>query len=237
MGHPQPTSGKTNYQPALLRPATELWIDSASISPGSSIQGLPSDRIRFSFSGSQGKAGWVELSPGKVRLPMERKDLSSSSAYQTDLPFSRLKTGQMYSAQLVLQDSSTGRKRTYAFPHAFQSNPETAYPMLRIIQDNALIAYNMGPIRLGGPLLGEYPKGIVLQSIGKTGNYYRIKLDAQTEGFIEDKAVEVLPPGASRPQYYLQSVSVSLRQPGMSCVSPIRSPSLIPCTYIQRSAS
>ncbi|MBK7477428.1 MAG: N-acetylmuramoyl-L-alanine amidase [Haliscomenobacter sp.] len=200
---------QTNYQPALLRPATELWIDSASISPGSSIQGLPSDRIRFSFSGSQGKAGWVELSPGKVRLPMERKDLSSSSAYQTDLPFSRLKTGQMYSAQLVLQDSSTGRKRTYAFPHAFQSNPETAYPMLRIIQDNALIAYNMGPIRLGGPLLGEYPKGIVLQSIGKTGNYYRIKLDAQTEGFIEDKAVEVLPPGASRPQYYLQSVSVS----------------------------
>ncbi len=200
---------QTHYRPSAPKPETELWIDSASISPNLPMQGLASDRIRFSFGGSKGKTGWLELSPGKIRLPMERKDLSGSSSYQADLPFSRLKTGQAYSARLVLQDSLTGKKQTYTFPHTFQSNPETAYPMLRIIQDNALIAYNMGPIRLGGPLLGEYPKGIVLQSSGKTGNYYRIKLDQYTEGFIDDKAVEVLPPGTSRPQYYLQSVSVS----------------------------
>ncbi|MBK8656610.1 MAG: N-acetylmuramoyl-L-alanine amidase [Haliscomenobacter sp.] len=200
---------QTNYQPAAPRPAAELWIDSASVNPNMQVHGLASDRIRVSFSGSKSKTAWMEVSPGKLRLPMERNDLSSSSAYQTDLPFSLLKAGQTHSAHLVLQDSLTGKKRTYAFPHAFQSNPATAYPMLRIIQDNALIAYNMGPIRLGGPLLGEYPKGIILQSSGKTGNYYRIRLDEQTEGFIDDKAVEVLPTGTSRPQYYLQSVSVS----------------------------
>ena len=218
---------QTDHQPAAPRPAAELWIDSTSINPNALVQGLASDRIRFSFSGSKSKTAWMELSPGKVRLPMERKDLSSSSTYQTDLPFSLLKAGQTYSAQLVLQDSATGKKRTYAFPHAVQSNPETAYPMLRIIQDNALIAYNMGPIRLGGPLLGEYPKGIVLQSSGKTGNYYRIKLDEQSEGFIDDKAVEALPPGTSRPQYYLQSVSVSPSAAG----DILRIPYLEPVPY------
>jgi N-acetylmuramoyl-L-alanine amidase len=197
------------YQPQTrVRPVFPLWIDTASISLKQAWQGMSSDPpLALSFQGSKGQSAYLEVRPGGFRLPMVRKDFADYSVYQTELLPARLKNHTPYTLSFVLK--STDKRYRRQLPQPLSVAPPDAYPVLRIRQDKTPVSWNLGPIRLGGPLVGEYPKGVLFQSCGKIGDFYRVRLDGQREGVVAASAVESLPLGTPRPRYFLPSVSVS----------------------------
>lgn len=196
------------YQPRMLvRPIYPLWVDTASISLKQGWQGMPSDRLGLSFQGSKGQSAHLEVRPGGYRQPMSRKDFADYSVYQTELSGIRLKNNIPHRLSFVLKGGDKTLRQTLPYPVRTALPDE--YPVLRVRQDKAPVSWNLGPIRLGGPLVGEYPQGVLLQSCGKIGDYYRVRLDGQREGVVAASAVDVLPLGTPRPQYFLQSVSAS----------------------------
>ncbi|HOC90235.1 MAG TPA: hypothetical protein PKI90_11870, partial [bacterium] len=58
------------------RAALPLWIDSTSVLPAESRVLQSRDRLRVSFIGAKGHAGWVDFKPGKLRLYLRRTDLA-----------------------------------------------------------------------------------------------------------------------------------------------------------------
>ncbi len=200
------------YQPQTrVRPVFPLWIDTASMSLKQAWQGTQSDApLPLSFQGSKEQSAYLELRPGRYRQPMVRKDFADYSVYQTELLPARLKSEIPYTLSFVLK--SADKRYRQQLPHPLSVALPDAYPVVRIRQDKTPVSWNLGPIRLGGPLIGEYPKGVVFQSCGKIGDFYRVRLDGQREGVVAASAVERLPLGTPRPRYFLTSVSVSPAQ-------------------------
>lgn len=196
------------YVPRVAEtPVFPLWIDTATIYPKQAWQGLPSDQLRISFQGSKGQQGMLEIHPGGLQIPMARTDLAGFSRYEAAIPMERLRTGKQYRAVLVLQ----GGGKTYKLPlaNAFHTQHPWEYPILKTTRNKAPLSYNLGPIRLGGPLIGEYPAGILFQATGKIEGYYRVQLAPDVEGYFPSDAVEALPLNTLKPQYFIQSIRVA----------------------------
>jgi N-acetylmuramoyl-L-alanine amidase len=189
------------------RPALPLWLDTTSFSPKQDWSGTPADMLTFSFQGSKGQRASLLLHPGGLRKEMARKDFSDYSVYATSLAMEQVKPGKAYRAEVVLEGG--GKSLRMRLPVVVRTELPGAFPLVRSIQDKTPLSLNLGPIRLGSPLVGEFPKGIIFQTSGKVGNHYRVRLDALREGMVPEGAVEVLPLSTPRPQYFLQSVSVS----------------------------
>lgn len=189
------------------RPSFPLWADTASLAPKQDWSGTPADVLHFSFQGSKGQEAFLVLHPGRYKKKMGRKDFGDYSIYQTSVAMEEFKTGKTYRAEVLLEGG--GKSLHTPLPAVLRTELPGAYPLVRSLQDKTPISLNLGPIRLGSPLVGEFPKGIIFQTSGKIGSYYRVRLDALREGVVPEYAVEVLPTEAPRPRYFLQSVSVA----------------------------
>jgi N-acetylmuramoyl-L-alanine amidase len=189
------------------RPALPLWLDTTSFSPKQDWSGISADMLSFSFEGSKGQRAFLLLHPGGLRKEMARKDFADYSIYHTTLAMDLVKPGRAYHVEVILEGGAKSLRMR--MPIEVRTDLPGAFPLVRSIQDKTPLSLNLGPIRLGSPLVGEFPKGIIFQTSGKVGNYYRVRLDALREGMVPESAVEVLPPSMPRPQYFLQSVGVS----------------------------
>lgn len=211
-----PDASKAQYEHTITyipkannRQPYPLWIDNSSIEPATDQALLADDLIRLRFQGSKGQQAQALIRPGNIRLPFSREDHSDYSLYQADLPLSLLKPGKAYRITLELDATGPahkGEKARASLSAQLSRKQRHEFPLLRIVEDKAALTYNLGPIRLGGPIINELPVGVVLQASGKVGEYYRIRLDEREEGYIHESQVEALPEGTVRPGYYLQSV-------------------------------
>ena len=191
------------------RRSLPLWIDEGSATLEEQIILLPDDSQSFYFNGSKGQEAHLVMRPGEHRIPFTRQDYSDYSRYRTELPFHLMTPGVKYTGTIVLH-SITGRSTlNHALDGSFEVRNANEFPMIVTVGNNCLLEYSLGPIRLGSPLIAEYDSGVQLQVNGIIGNYYRVYLDRNTEGFIHQRFVRDLPKGTPRPSYYIQAISPS----------------------------
>ncbi|MCK5453668.1 MAG: N-acetylmuramoyl-L-alanine amidase, partial [Calditrichia bacterium] len=211
-------SSTTSYEieiyrkPKTLKASVPLWIDASTISFDSDHILLSKDKIPISFYGSPGQRAYLELKPGKKKILMQRKDFAEYSYYMTNLPLATLKQEKIYQLILHLETISpdfSDEKFKYTLKNTVMVKDPEKFPLVSTRKENALFRYNLGKIRLGGPLIAEYPPGIHLQVNGSIGDHYRIYLNELEDGFIEKDAVETLPSENVKPGYYIRSVNVS----------------------------
>jgi len=201
---------KFNYIPEKPRSPYPLWVNKNTIFPVSNITFLrPDDKIRTRFQGSKGQRGIVKLEPGDIRLECERSDYQDFSIYESDIPFARLKKNRQYELNIMLKpiekvqkveelEIETGKK--------LLAKEDFQFPLVKTIAENSRLEYSLAKIRLGVPIIAEYPPGVVLKTIGETENYYKIGLSKKDEAFIHKRFVEEVPPNTPEPFYYIKSM-------------------------------
>lgn len=187
-----------------------LWIDVKTIQPDQNHILLPQDKVRMSFVGSKGQRAVVEIRPTKLKIPFYRKDFDDYSLYQVTLPLQLLKKRKRHQFKIVLEaitSQNKGSKLRLPMETTVEVWDMHDFPLVQTSKMNAIMRYNLGPIRLGGPIVAEYPTGIILKVSGQIGEHYRIYLNKNEEGFIHRDFVEELPEGHVKPAYYLRSIS------------------------------
>ena len=197
--------------PAPARSALPLWVDKTSMEPKEDLWLTGQDHITFRCKGSKGQQAWVLAQPGKQKWPLLRTDHDDYAVYETEIELSQLKAGKKYHFNFLLSSPDQKSKLLEPAPVTCKLDKPSAFPRLRVTKDKAALSYNLGPIRLGGPLLAEYPAGVVLGSNGRIGHYYRIRLNATEEGYISEEDVETLPAGTVTPAFYITSLSTSVQ--------------------------
>lgn len=188
------------------RPALPLWIDEASVQPSDSLALLPTDVVRLSFRGSPGQEATARIEPGGLELPFHRIDGEHRAKYETDLHLSRLKPGRTYRVQIQLRETGGKSRIKHKLQHSIEVRDSHDFPLLVTAAAESYVSYSLGAVRLGGPYVAEYPKGVVLQTTGRFGQRNRIKLGSG-EGYIHDRYVDVAPAGTVTPGYHLTSIS------------------------------
>ena len=194
------------------RPPFPLWLDEGSVEPRRDLVLLPEDVVRVTFRASLGQQASIRLRPGKLRIPCDRQDHDEYSEYRADVPLRLLRPGRPHRVEIILESSTEARVRdshehelasTITVQHADQ------FPLVRTTRDECYLSYSQGRVRLGGPYIAEYGPGVVLQTSGRIGNAYRVRLDPQRVGYIPARQVEELPAGAVRPTYHIYSLQAA----------------------------
>ncbi len=216
---------KVFVKPPKPRSSLPLWIDEASSEPKEDLWLTNKDHVVFRCKGSKGQEAWVTVQPGIQKWQMSRTDRDDYAVYETEIALSRLKPDAVYRFGFLLKNPQQKNTNLLTkLPGTCKIDEPSAFPRLQVKKDKAALSYNLGPIRLGGPLLAEYPPGVVLQSNGRFGRYYRIHLNDRQEGYISEEDVEIISNVAPAPFYYLTSLSAAT-QPGCDLVSiPYRQP-------------
>jgi N-acetylmuramoyl-L-alanine amidase len=198
--------------PQPPRPSWPLWIDSTSVQPGQSQVLQSGDHLRISFIGAKGHSGSIEFKPSKVRVPLRRSDFSDYSRYEADFPLARLPVGKPQAMRMVLKGASAQRKKSSLHLEAKAAvlvQAAEQLPLLQVTRDGALLIQSLGTVRLGAPVIAELPQGTVLQSSGQSGDFWRVRLDDRDEGYIAGEDVEIAPPPALLPAYYITTLSAA----------------------------
>ncbi|MBR9998074.1 MAG: family 10 glycosylhydrolase, partial [Cyclobacteriaceae bacterium] len=212
-----PDSSRTTYtrefiytEEEELREPFPLWIDEESVTPDMDMVLLPDDRVQLSFRGSKGQEGLVKFQPGNTAIHCNRTDFKDYSLYETVFSIDDWETDRKYSLSLILQaNKKTGfnHKLEFRIPATITIRKFENFPWIRVRQNNTRLTYNLGPVRLGGPLKAEYPAGVILKTNGIFGNSYRVYLNPAEEGFVDMENVEKLPDIHSQLPYYITSLT------------------------------
>lgn len=188
------------------RQAFPLWIDSASIEPSADQVLLVEDIVRISFKGSKGQQASVKIRNRKEKISCSRKDFNDYSLYQVDLFLADFKKGKDYGLSLLLEstDGTTKVKplKIDLDAHIRVQN-EADFPLISVNKPGSILSYNLGPIRLGGPIIAEYDPWVILKSNGQIGEYFRVRLNPVETAFIHQDNIEVLPRPTVKPSYYI----------------------------------
>lgn len=149
--------------------------------------------------------------------------IAAISLFASQKPVLLERHGKSYVANIYLEDYSEGDSlviqvaaRTVSgedfaatLPVSIRILKRSEFPVLETSEDFTQLSYSQGQVRLGGPYFAEYPKGVRLVSDGKLGTHYRIRLDAFSHVFVDEKSVKEMPAGTPRPAYNLTTISVA----------------------------
>ncbi len=190
-----------------------LWVDTASVEPAGDQILTARDRVQIRFNGSKGQKAWVVVRRGNKRFPCSAKDIRDYTRYEADLPLADFKPGKKHRLSVVLEpagDMPKVKPLSISLRPAITVRNENDFPLVKVVKPKSIMTYNLGPVRLGGPIIAEYDPGVVLQTDGQAGDYYRIRLNQIETGFIHRDNVEVLPEAAVKPGYYIGFVRASV---------------------------
>jgi N-acetylmuramoyl-L-alanine amidase len=152
----------------------------------------------------------VELFPGGEMIKCSRKDHEGRSEYKAEIHLAELEKNREYQFLLNLETKvDTVENRIYKIP---MENTITVrnlddYPVVRVNDENTRLTYNLGPIRLGGPIRSELGPGVMMKVNGRMGDYYRIRLNEIESSMVRQDQVEVLPEEALPPSYFITNIS------------------------------
>lgn len=179
-----------------------LWIEEKSVTPGASMELTPDQLVPIQFKGSKGQEATVEVSPGGFRFPCTRIDYEDHSTYQSALRLDELEKNQAYSLVIRLNNAAV-----FPLEPSLTVREADDFPYVKTTEDHVRLTYNLGPVRLGGPVRAEYPKGIILKTNGKIGAHYRVRLNEVETGIIAADQVQALPSEFSQAPYYITNMS------------------------------
>jgi len=192
------------------RPVFPLWIDRKSVKPSMDLELLPEDIVNISFHGSLGQKAFVELFPGGDVIKCARKDFKDYSHYMAEIPLTKLVIDKEYQFILHLEtEVDSIQRKIYKFPleNKIMTRSLDQYPIVKIKEEYSRLTYNLGPIRLGGPIRSELGVGIMMKVNGKMGDNYRIRLDKIENSIVRQDQVEVLPKETVPPSYFISNIS------------------------------
>ncbi|MBT7456171.1 MAG: N-acetylmuramoyl-L-alanine amidase [Gemmatimonadetes bacterium] len=207
------------HEPGQPRSPLPLWIEEGSLTPAEDLELLPADYLLVQFTGAIGHEGIVKVEPGGHQFTMIRSDQEDAGLYSARLPMRLLEAGTSYRLSVVLHSSlDNSRIRRPLAATLLVRGGVDAFPVLRTTSDRCPISFSLGRVRLGGPFLAEYGKGVELQSSGRFGSYHRIRLGPTQVGYIHQRYVESLPQGSIPPGFHIASLHARAR-PGADIVS------------------
>lgn len=178
-----------------------LWIEKGTVLPDVDLQLTAEDNVHVEFKGSKGQQAVVEVFPGGILFDCKRTDYGDYSTYRAELPLHRFVKNTRLKLFARLNDSLV-----FPFETSVIVKNEEDFPYVKTTEDNVRLTYNMGPVRLGGPVRAEYPKGIILQTNGRKGDYFRIRLNEIETGMIAASQVKELSAEFSQPAYYITNM-------------------------------
>jgi N-acetylmuramoyl-L-alanine amidase len=187
-------------------PALPLWIDERSVEPGDSLALLADDIVRLSFRGSPGQSATARV--GGIDIPFGRSDGTASATYEADLPLSRLQVGRSYHVEIRLRGTD-GSRLTHRLDTPIEVRHPHDFPLIVTTAPESYVSWSLGPVRLGGPFVAEYPEGVVLRTNGRIGRHWRLRLGPDREAYLLDRYADVAPPGTVIPRYFLTSLSAA----------------------------
>ncbi len=198
------------------RKSFPLWIDEESIEPSVGHVLLDDDVVRISFMGSKGQNAYAEVKPGKTKIALSRDDFYDYSQYSCDIYLKSLKKHDDLKITIFLEPSGKEKgikKLKHTIKPVIRVQNRADFPLVKVKNAGSIVTYNLGQIRLGGPIIGEYDPGVIFKVNGTIGNKYRVYLNNDETGFINIANVEILPEKTSNPGYYIRSMMVG---PGMN---------------------
>ena len=192
-----------------IRPVFPLWINEKSIQPNKKLTLLDDDIVRVQFMGSKGQEGKVEIVDTDLIFNCTREDRDDFSFYAVEIPLRKLEKGIEHQIKLIVRTTDSSVK-----DDEFDLITNTTitvknideFPLIKTVKNNSRLTYTLAEIRLGGPMRAEYPPGIILQTSGKVGDSYRVKLSKIDDAYIDADYVEKLPPETLRPKFYISSL-------------------------------
>ena len=109
--------------------------------------------------------------------------------------------------QVAARDTS-GKNYSYNLPLKLFVQEKYKFPVVVSNVDFTQVSYSLGEVRLGGPYMQEYPKGVHFKTSGKFGKSWRVQFSKTDWGYVPENEVKVLPPGMPAPQFNLYNLSV-----------------------------
>ena len=194
----------------MTRQPFPLWVERRSVEPAPSVELLPDEVVRVSFTGSKGQEGWVDIRPGRMSMKCTREDFSDYSIYRAEVPLRGFAAGVTHTASIRMVPAAGAPVKEVLKPGFDRKitvrNPED-YPLVKVKNDNSRLVYNLGAPRLGGPIRSELGPGVILKTSGKIGSNYRIRLSNTETGFISEDDVEMVSGSRVQPVYSVTSMS------------------------------
>lgn len=197
------------YTPAEPRSPYPLWVNEKSIRPNANVTLRSDDNIRIRFQGSKGQQGFVKFEPENILVKCQRKDYSDFSIYTAEIAFAKFRKNRKYNLNIILEpeaeteDVDDLKIETNTI---FQVQQEHEFPLVETVAENSILEYSLATIRLGVPIVEEYPEGVILQTTGRIGDYYKVGLGKNEEAFIHQRYVEETPSNTVKPFYYIKSM-------------------------------
>ncbi len=217
------------YQPQVIiqRDTFPLWIDTATIEPKDTLIASQDDQLKFQFIGSPGQQASLIIPELNKKILFVRRDFNDYSLYQLSINSCTFPIDKpiAMNVELTTPLSHSRRERlVFSIPAPITIFPRQAYQLLEVKTNHAILNYEMGQIRLGGPIRAELDSGIILKSNGRTGELYRIILDEQTQGFIHQNDIRFLPSGYPIPEFYINSIIATAVDSGTLIIIPYPEP-------------
>jgi N-acetylmuramoyl-L-alanine amidase len=183
---------------------TKRAVVMESVSPRDTVILPPDDVLRVSFSSMLAdEMDTILLYVNGTPLPL----YYNGSRYVGDVPCKMFASTGVAYLQVAARDIY-GKNYSYNLPLTLFIENEYNFPVVESKIDFAQVSYSLGEVRLGGPYMQEYPKGVRFKTSGKFGSSYRVQLSKTDFGYVPEKEVRVLPAGTPKPQFNLYNMSV-----------------------------
>ena len=175
-----------------------------SVSPQGSVE-LPADDVmRITFESQLvDQLDTILLYVNGHPLPL----WYNGSRYVGNVPSAPYQNVDSAYIQVAARDKQ-GQKYSYNLPVSLKVREKHLFPVIETKEDFTPVSYSLGVVRLGGPYINEFPKGVRFVTDGKFGPNYRIRLNATETAYVHERHVKVLPAGMPAPQYYISSMNV-----------------------------
>jgi len=209
------TPKATFYKEIVYQPETSqrnsfpIWIDEKSIEPAQDRVLTPKDQVQLKFKGSKGQDAFIMVQPAGIKVPCMRTDHHDYSVYSADLAMTRISMDTPNNLFIYINDLNV-----FPVKKTITVKDEGSFPYLKIIKNNTRLNYNLGSVRLGGPVRAELDSGVIMKANGVYGDSYRIRLNGTETGVVAKENVTELPAHFSQKKYFITNLSCAPNKDG-----------------------
>lgn len=175
-----------------------------SVSPQDTVYLPPDDALRFTFTSKiADELDTILLYANGQTLPL----YYTGKKFVGEVSCSLFPVNTIVYLQVAARDIQ-GKDYAYNLPVTLKILEKESFPMVETKVDFAQVSYALGEVRLGGPYMNEFPKGVRFVTDGKFGTNFRLKLSETDYGYIPENEIKALPKGTPRAQYNMMNLHV-----------------------------
>ncbi len=202
---------RTDREPREGLSTLPLQFNEESAQPRWDLLVQPGDAISVSIQGSPGHTGSFRIGSGDWQ-PMIESEGRYSGVYvvQPGDVFEDAPVAFRLERNREVEGKVRSPRRVEAESKGRVSVRNTAVPIVaEVSAEMTDLKYGLGEVRLGGPILSTVPQGTQLELTGKMGRAWRVRLSDEIEAWVDDRDIQLLPPGTAPARDYLTSFTVS----------------------------